>query len=324
MSNRPLVTLCLVAYKQERFVREAVQSALAQKYQPLEIIMSDDCSPDRTFDIMREEVTAYQGPHRVVLNRNPVNCGLASNLNRTWELASGDFIVVQAGDDVSLPHRVASLVKAWQAPSLVDLVVSNVVILDGEGRELRRGWPDPVAAPLTLDEAVTSGSCYAIGCAVGYSKNLMTRFGPIDPTVIQEDWVMAFRALAGQGIRVLDEPLLKYRQHGGNVWFAQGTTKQSPTRAQARRAALNRVGIYREWLKAWEKSGRPLDAGHRRLAAWERQWQYDVACYDSNRAGTFWLACRGMVAGLSVRNAMGLIKRHVFRNTNGGTTFSHG
>lgn len=324
MPDRPLVTLCLVAYKQERYIREAVQSALAQTYQPLEIVLSDDCSPDDTFEIMREAVSAYRGPHRVVVNRNPANCGLVGNMNRAWDLANGEFIVVQAGDDVSLPQRVESLVKAWQTPSPVDLVVSDVIVIDGDGRELRRGWPDPLAFPLTIEAAATCGYCYAIGCAVGYSKELKTRFGPIDSTVIQEDWVMAFRALVGRGIRILEEPMLKYRQHGGNVWFARETTKKSPTRAQARRAALNRVGIYREWLKAWEKSGRPQDAGHRRLAAWERQWQYEVACYDSNRTRTIWLVFRGIVAGLSVRNAMGLIKRHVFRKTSGVATFSHG
>jgi len=50
-NTKPLITFALFAYNQERFIREAVQGAFSQTYSPLEIIMSDDCSKDRTFDI---------------------------------------------------------------------------------------------------------------------------------------------------------------------------------------------------------------------------------------------------------------------------------
>ena len=48
----PLVTFALFTYNQERYVREAVEGVLAQTYEPLEIIISDDCSTDMTFSII--------------------------------------------------------------------------------------------------------------------------------------------------------------------------------------------------------------------------------------------------------------------------------
>jgi glycosyltransferase involved in cell wall biosynthesis len=53
-TDRSLVTFALFAYNQEKYIREAVEGALAQTYEPLEIILSDDCSSDRTFETMRE------------------------------------------------------------------------------------------------------------------------------------------------------------------------------------------------------------------------------------------------------------------------------
>ena len=53
---------------------------------------------------------AYKGPHKVVLNKNKSNLGLAGNLNCCLELARGDLIVIAAGDDVSCPDRTAKLV----------------------------------------------------------------------------------------------------------------------------------------------------------------------------------------------------------------------
>ena len=49
--HKPLLTFAVGAYNQERFIREAVESAFAQTYSPLEIVLSDDCSRDRTFEI---------------------------------------------------------------------------------------------------------------------------------------------------------------------------------------------------------------------------------------------------------------------------------
>src|SRR5208337_387457 len=103
--DKPLLTFALVGYNQERFIREAVEGAFAQTYSPLEIILSDDCSSDRTFDIMREMAAAYRGPHRVVLNRNAVNTGFGGHINRVMELVHGELVLIAAGDDISLPGR---------------------------------------------------------------------------------------------------------------------------------------------------------------------------------------------------------------------------
>ena len=84
-TDRPLVSFAVIAYNQERFIREAIEGAFAQTYEPLEIILSDDCSPDRTFDIMQEMAAAYDGPHKVVLNRNEPNLGLVPHVNRILE-----------------------------------------------------------------------------------------------------------------------------------------------------------------------------------------------------------------------------------------------
>ena len=85
----PLVTFALFAYNQEKYIREAVEAALAQDYPNLEIIFSDDCSPNSTFDVMRESTKNYSGCHQVKLNRNPVNLGLGSHVNRVVAQSKG-------------------------------------------------------------------------------------------------------------------------------------------------------------------------------------------------------------------------------------------
>ena len=105
VSDKPLVTFAVIAYNQERFIREAVEGAFAQTYSPLEIILSDDGSSDKTFDVMQALVAKYDGPHHVMLNRNSKNLGLAGHVNHIMERATGDIIVLAAGDDISRPER---------------------------------------------------------------------------------------------------------------------------------------------------------------------------------------------------------------------------
>ena len=65
--GRALVTFALFAYNQEKFIREAVEGAFSQTYEPLEIILSDDYSSDRTFEIIERMAAEYTGPHRVIV-----------------------------------------------------------------------------------------------------------------------------------------------------------------------------------------------------------------------------------------------------------------
>lgn len=305
----PLVSVIVVAYRQERYIRAAVRSALAQTYTPLEIVLSDDGSADRTFEIMQEEAAAYRGPHRVILNRNATNLGVAGNYNRAASLASGDLVVIQDGDDISRPDRTATLAQAAQQPTPVDMVCSHFSMIDGAGQALPE-WPLPPVAPLTLEDALRQGSISAAGCACAYSRSLWTKYGPIDQDVFQEDMVLPFRALLERGIRVVDEPLVQYRVHDGNLFLGRPRPR---SRDDRRRRARNWAAISRDWRRSWTLSGRDGAAFDRQFRGRLRHREYDAECYDRSRAFALLAALRGLAEGLTLRNSVGLIRRHVLR-----------
>ncbi len=218
LDNKPLVTIAVICYKQERFVEEAVLSALAQTYSPLEVVITDDCSPDSTFSIIERVVSEYTGPHKVIIHRNEHNLGLAGNVNKAWDLSSGEFFVSQGGDDVSLPHRTSKLVDAWLSRDpRPDLVYSGVILIDEEGKEISR---DIIVAQKTppIDDTITGRKIFiAGGCAAAYQRSLHYFTGPLDSGVIAEDFVYSFRALLGNGIVGISEPLVLYRQNSASI-----------------------------------------------------------------------------------------------------------
>ena len=97
--TRPAVTFGLVAYNQEKYVAAAIQGAFAQTCPAMEIILSDDCSPDGTFTIMQEMADAYRGPHTVRARREPANVGLVQHMINLARVAEGDLLVIAAGDE---------------------------------------------------------------------------------------------------------------------------------------------------------------------------------------------------------------------------------
>jgi glycosyltransferase involved in cell wall biosynthesis len=101
--ERPLVTFALFAYNQEKYIREAVEGAFSQTYSPLEIILSDDCSSDATFEIMQELARAYEGLHKVFLYKTSNNLGILEHFFARMSVANGQIFVCAAGDDISCP-----------------------------------------------------------------------------------------------------------------------------------------------------------------------------------------------------------------------------
>ena len=206
--------MLLIAYEQQHTVADAVAGALAQTWTPLEIVISDDASNDGTWAAIERAVAGYGGPHRLLLNRNPANLGIGAHLSRLVELSQGELLFVTAGDDVSLPDRVARTMAAWEAGGRrADLIASPLVDIDDAGivhGELRpsdlagyRGAADWIARPP-----------YVVGAGQAWTRRLFERFGPLPAGTVAEDLILTFRAIVSGGAITLDEPLVRYRRGG--------------------------------------------------------------------------------------------------------------
>lgn len=136
-ASPPIVTFGLIAYRQEKYIREAIEGAFAQRCSAMEIILSDDCSPDGTFDIMAEMAASYRGPHTVRVRREPINVGTVQHLINIARAAHGELLVVAAGDDVSYPDRARKLYDAWKESGAAALA-SHHDEIDAEGRMLSK------------------------------------------------------------------------------------------------------------------------------------------------------------------------------------------
>lgn len=203
--ERPLVTFALFAYNQEQYVREAVEGAFAQTYSPLEIILSDDCSSDRTFEIMKEMAAGYRGPHRVVVRRNTRNLGTLGHVLSAAKLAIGGVFVLAAGDDVSLPQRTTVLSNEFTKND-VACAFSAAMTSDITRRFIsgsRGKWVNLFSAELI--PAI-------LGATSAYRREFLLQIPIPTERILHEDiFLFSLMSVLGRTHKIIAEPLVRYR-----------------------------------------------------------------------------------------------------------------
>lgn len=206
--SKPRATVLLLTYNTAALVEAAIAGALAQTV-PCRIIVSDDCSPDGTGEVIERALAGYDGPHEVRVYRNPTNLGLGAHLSARMADAVGDIVVLMAGDDVSYPDRVQRMLEVYDADPNVMVVGGDYDKVDEHGNALGRGQPR-VPPRFDIHYFADAGRFTTLlGAAMSFRREVFERFGPL--RAIVEDNALTMRGmLLGSGARI-EAPVIRYR-----------------------------------------------------------------------------------------------------------------
>lgn len=209
------VSVCMATYQGEEYVERQLRSILEQLGAGDEVIVVDDCSRDRTIEVIKGV-----GDPRVVVHRNPVNRREVYSFGRAIELARGDVIFLSDQDDVWLPGRVELMVSKLQASGAA-LVTSNFEWMDAAERPLDVAF-DGVSSTTSkrhfsniLD--IFMGKTNYFGCAMAFRRSLVPLITPIPPYVESHDvWIAQAANQIGSNLHI-DEKTFRKRRHGSNA-----------------------------------------------------------------------------------------------------------
>ena len=216
-NKKPLVTFAIFSFNQEKYIHDAVQAAFNQSYSPLHIILSDDNSSDKTFSIIENLKNKYSGIHKITLNKNNKNLGISGHINKVMDIAEGELIVVGAGDDISLPNRVAVLVDAWIKKNMTpDLLSSSYYVFNNidNKKQIKKSCNKMDFSP----EFFSKNTNGLHGATAAWTKRLWNSFPPLPLNVVNEDLILPFRASLLGGICNIDLPLVCWRE-GVSTWI---------------------------------------------------------------------------------------------------------
>lgn len=131
MTNDPLVSVIIPCYNAERFVGQAIQSIITQTYKNLEIIVCDDCSTDRTHQILEKLASEDK---RIILLRNERNLQIVATLNKMIGIASGKYVARMDADDISFPTRIEKQVEFLEDNPDISFCGTNAVLINEKGK----------------------------------------------------------------------------------------------------------------------------------------------------------------------------------------------
>jgi glycosyltransferase involved in cell wall biosynthesis len=139
--DKPLVTVGVVVYNEGRFIRETIESLLAQNYEYLEIVICDNCSTDNSADICR---AAAETDERIRYIRHDENIGAPANSIFALGEARGDYFIWAAGHDIWAPDLIGKCVDALEQNPGAAIAYGTSTWIDIEGNELQKesGWYD--------------------------------------------------------------------------------------------------------------------------------------------------------------------------------------
>lgn len=138
-----MVSILMPVYKTAAFLKEAVDSILAQSYSDFELIVLNDCSPDNAEEIL----DGYDDP-RIVRYRGEVNSGLANVLNVGMDMAKGEYIARMDSDDISLPERLTIQVSYLESHPDIDLCSCGMTLFGAKDGSWTRD-SDPEKGKIT-------------------------------------------------------------------------------------------------------------------------------------------------------------------------------
>ncbi|MGQ1787113.1 glycosyltransferase family 2 protein [Saccharicrinis sp. GN24d3] len=125
--NTPLVSIIISCYNQEKLISNAIESVQNQNYENTEIIVIDDCSIDKSWDILKTHSSSMPN---LFVYRNIENKGISYTRSRGFKLAKGEFISYLDGDDIYLRNKIEDEVVFLDKNLNFDIVFSNFNVID--------------------------------------------------------------------------------------------------------------------------------------------------------------------------------------------------
>ena len=279
-SQFPLVSVVVVTYNSSATIIETLNSIKSQTYKSIELIVTDDCSPDNTVSIVKQWLEKNDDCFVYAqLICSDKNTGVSGNLNRGILGSHGEWIKSIAGDDLLIPTAIEEYVKFVST----HYEKVRMCVCDVEPFAVEEDVPDRIvkeynyffekeSEPYVLQRKRVMTSLVFVGPAYFYSRELYDEVGGYSEKYgCAEEWPFVYKIImAGNRIYALNKKLVRYRVSPNSLCNSRDD------RGLGNQRVFN--GMYRHFFdhpfKDFLRKGDLLSAWHYALYYWGKKLQY--------------------------------------------------
>jgi len=222
----PRVSVILGTYNHEDYIEQALASVLSQKTEfPFEIIITEDCSTDRTGEIV--EAAARRHPEKIKLLRSAKNLCTNEVTARALRIARGEYSAFLDGDDYwTSPDKLGKQVRFLDEHDDCSICFHDVVMVDHAGQEIAASYRVRMPGDLVAGYDDIVGSNFIAGPTPMIRREAITPLPDWIENAEFGDWPLYIIAAEQGSIGFLNESLAAHRIHSGSYWNAMGGERQ--------------------------------------------------------------------------------------------------
>lgn len=230
MSNsKPLVSVIMPVYNTASYIEEAIRSVISQTVTDWELFVLDDCSNDKSFEIIKE---LAETDSRIYVIPNNVNMGVARTRNRGMDLCKGQYVAFLDSDDYWKPQMLENMIARAKETG-ADIIYCSYELVDEQGRKVCNDFIVPEAT--TFEESIVRS---VITCSTVLITDQLAKDNRFPTNMYHEDIALWFQILRDGGTaRGVPEVLAAYRQRSNSRSGEKVTS------------AIRRWAIYRKHLE---------------------------------------------------------------------------
>ena len=213
------VDILMATYNGEKYVAEQIDSILNQTYKNIRLVISDDCSTDKTREVLKK----YENDKRVELHFQKENLGYIRNFEFLLKQVKNPLYMLSDQDDVWLKEKVEKSVETLEKEN-ADMVFGDLEVVDQNLKTIYPSFGDFMLLNRKIKKMINSKELNYLyncvtGCTILSKKEFIEKTLPVpykSKYVAHDHWMALMITNLNGKLAYMPEKYIKYRQHGDN------------------------------------------------------------------------------------------------------------
>ena len=209
--KEPLISICVPCYNHEKFIPYFMETLLRQHFQNWELIITDDCSTDRSWDLLQSYA---KKDGRIRLYQNDKNRHLCQTINNSFHQAKGKYILIMYTDDAFMDGQLENNFNYLECHKNISVLYNDMIAIGEENEILNETWklPEDFSKYSLLHTLFLFGNCMFIP-GLFFRKSCLDEIGPHNPFLcLTQDYEFHIRLMLKYDIAKSDTPQVYYRR----------------------------------------------------------------------------------------------------------------
>lgn len=247
------IDILMATYNGEKYLKKQIDSILNQTYSNIRLIISDDCSTDRTREIIKEY---EKKDKRVNIYYQENNLGYIKNFEFLLTKVESNIYMLSDQDDIWLPNKVENTYNFLQKQN-ADMVFTDLIVVDEKEEVINKSFNNLMNLTQKINKTINSREIVYLyncvtGCTIMGTSKLINKILPIpinSKHVLHDHWIALVSSMNGN-IAYLPEGTIKYRQHNNNQIGIKHTTNKHTSIEKIREHFIEvKLGVFETYVK---------------------------------------------------------------------------